>query len=103
MIVGGGITGLSAAFYLKKRLESAGAPFRLSVVEKSPTFGGKIHTIEREGFVIEKGRIPSLHGSALLLIWLMILGLSMSLQVRTLRRKRPTLYVKASCTACRLA
>ncbi|NRF91449.1 protoporphyrinogen oxidase [Paenibacillus frigoriresistens] len=55
MIVGGGITGLSAAFYLKKRLESAGAPFRLSVVEKSPTFGGKIHTIERDGFVIEKG------------------------------------------------
>lgn len=55
MIVGGGITGLSAAFYLKKRLESEGLPFRLSVVEKSPTFGGKIHTIERDGFVIEKG------------------------------------------------
>ena len=51
MIVGGGITGLSAAFYLKKRLESAGAPFRLSVVEKSPTFGGRIHTVERDGFV----------------------------------------------------
>jgi oxygen-dependent protoporphyrinogen oxidase len=55
MIVGGGITGLSAAFYLKKRLETAGVPFRLSVVEKSPTFGGKIHTMERDGFVIEKG------------------------------------------------
>ncbi len=25
------------------------------MVEKSPTFGGKIHTIERDGFVIEKG------------------------------------------------
>lgn len=55
MIVGGGITGLSAAFYLKKRLESEGKPFRLSVVEKSPSFGGKIRTIEKEGFVIEKG------------------------------------------------
>lgn len=55
MIVGGGITGLSAAFYLKKRLESEGVPFRISVVEKSPAFGGKIRTLEKEGFVIEKG------------------------------------------------
>lgn len=58
MIIGGGITGLSAAFYLKKRLtddDGGGAPFRISVVEKSPSFGGKIHTIERDGFVIEKG------------------------------------------------
>ncbi|OCT14919.1 protoporphyrinogen oxidase [Paenibacillus pectinilyticus] len=55
MIIGGGITGLSAAFYLKKQLEASGAPFRISVVEKSPKFGGKIHTLEREGFVIEKG------------------------------------------------
>ncbi|KRE74659.1 protoporphyrinogen oxidase [Paenibacillus sp. Soil750] len=58
MIIGGGITGLSAAFYLKKQMTEAdggGAPFRISVVEKSPSFGGKIHTIERDGFVIEKG------------------------------------------------
>ncbi|MEC0225556.1 protoporphyrinogen oxidase [Paenibacillus alba] len=55
MIVGGGITGLSAAFYLKKRLESEGRAFRLSVVEKGAAFGGKISTIERDGFVIEKG------------------------------------------------
>ena len=40
---------------MKKRLESEGAPFRISVVEKSPSFGGKIHTLERDGFVIEKG------------------------------------------------
>ncbi|CAN7329419.1 protoporphyrinogen oxidase [Paenibacillus sp. LjRoot153] len=57
MIIGGGITGLSAAFYLKKQLETdVRCPsFRISVVEKSPSFGGKIHTIERDGFVIEKG------------------------------------------------
>ncbi|MCY9658981.1 protoporphyrinogen oxidase [Paenibacillus chondroitinus] len=55
MIVGGGITGLSAAFYLKKRLEAEGRPFRISVVEKAAAFGGKIRTIEKEGFVIEKG------------------------------------------------
>ncbi|MBD0381672.1 protoporphyrinogen oxidase [Paenibacillus sedimenti] len=55
MIVGGGITGLSAAFYLKKRLESDGVDARITIVEKSTTFGGKIHTLERDGFVIEKG------------------------------------------------
>ncbi|WNR45829.1 protoporphyrinogen oxidase [Paenibacillus roseipurpureus] len=56
LIIGGGITGLSAAFYLKKGLEAAGdSPFRISVVEKSLAFGGKIHTLERDGFVIEKG------------------------------------------------
>ncbi|MEW9700153.1 protoporphyrinogen oxidase [Paenibacillus sp. SI8] len=55
MIIGGGITGLSAAFYLKKQLDSKGIDAHLSVVEKSSAFGGKIHTIERDGFVIEKG------------------------------------------------
>ncbi|MGG1555525.1 protoporphyrinogen oxidase [Paenibacillus ferrarius] len=55
MVIGGGITGLSAAFYLQKRLEAEGAPFRISVVEKSEKLGGKIHTLERDGFVIEKG------------------------------------------------
>ncbi|NEW04480.1 protoporphyrinogen oxidase [Paenibacillus sp. SYP-B3998] len=55
LIIGGGITGLSAAFYLKKSLASAGIDAHLSIVEKSSVMGGKIHTIERDGFVIEKG------------------------------------------------
>ena len=57
MIIGGGITGLKRCFLFEKTVGvgRGGAPFRISVVEKSPTFGGKIHTIERDGFVIEKG------------------------------------------------
>ncbi|WP_311198750.1 protoporphyrinogen oxidase [Paenibacillus hexagrammi] len=55
MIIGGGITGLSAAYYAKKKLAAEGIDARLTIVEKSPSFGGKIHTIERDGFVIEKG------------------------------------------------
>jgi oxygen-dependent protoporphyrinogen oxidase len=55
MIIGGGITGLSAAYYLKKQLEADGIGARISVVEKSAVFGGRIHTLERDGFVIEKG------------------------------------------------
>ncbi|MGF9711387.1 protoporphyrinogen oxidase [Paenibacillus naphthalenovorans] len=52
VIVGGGITGLSAAYYLKK---STAAPLRITVMEKGGAFGGKIVTLKRDGFVIEKG------------------------------------------------
>jgi oxygen-dependent protoporphyrinogen oxidase len=55
MIIGGGITGLSAAYYLSKRLEADGISAKISLVEQSSAFGGKINTLERDGFVIEKG------------------------------------------------
>jgi protoporphyrinogen/coproporphyrinogen III oxidase len=55
MIIGGGITGLTAAYYLQKQLKQDGWNARISVVEQSGSFGGKIHTIERDGFIIEKG------------------------------------------------
>jgi len=55
VIIGGGITGLSAAFYAKKRLEAAGARARLTLLEPTAALGGKIHTLERDGFFIEKG------------------------------------------------
>jgi oxygen-dependent protoporphyrinogen oxidase len=55
MIIGGGITGLTAAYYLQKLLKQDGSNARISVVERSGSFGGKIHTLERDGFIIEKG------------------------------------------------
>jgi oxygen-dependent protoporphyrinogen oxidase len=55
MIIGGGITGLTAAYYLQKQLKQEGHSPRIALVEQSSTFGGKIHTLERDGFVIEKG------------------------------------------------
>jgi oxygen-dependent protoporphyrinogen oxidase len=55
MIIGGGITGLSAAYYTAKRLEAAGISATISLVEQSEAVGGKINTLERDGFVIEKG------------------------------------------------
>jgi oxygen-dependent protoporphyrinogen oxidase len=54
-VIGGGITGLSAAYYLKKRMSEQGMPVRLTVIEQSGSFGGRIHTLKKEGFVIEKG------------------------------------------------
>ena len=48
--------GAKRCFLFEKAVGSGrDVPFRISVVEKSPAFGGKIHTLERDGFVIEKG------------------------------------------------
>jgi oxygen-dependent protoporphyrinogen oxidase len=55
VIVGGGITGLSAAFYAQKHAVENNLPVDITLIEKSETFGGKIQTLHRDGFVIEKG------------------------------------------------
>ncbi|GAA0368782.1 protoporphyrinogen oxidase [Bacillus horti] len=55
VIIGGGITGLSAAFYLDKLAEVSGTKHQITVLEQSDQLGGKIQTIRKDGFVIEKG------------------------------------------------
>ncbi|MBS4219528.1 protoporphyrinogen oxidase [Bacillus sp. FJAT-49711] len=55
VIVGGGITGLSAAFYTKKIFEEQQIPVDITIVEKSDRLGGKIQTLHHDGFIIEKG------------------------------------------------
>lgn len=53
-IVGGGIAGLSAAFFLEKA-RRAGADLQWTLFEKSGRLGGVIQTERRDGFVIEAG------------------------------------------------
>ncbi len=53
-IIGGGIAGLSAAFYLEKA-RRAGANLQWVLFEKSDRLGGVIETERRDGFVIEAG------------------------------------------------
>lgn len=55
VIVGGGITGLSAAFYLQKEVREKGWPVDVLLIEASNRLGGKIQTVRRDGFVIERG------------------------------------------------
>lgn len=55
LIIGGGITGLTAAYYLKKEIEENGLPLSFTLIEGSERLGGKIETICRDGFVIERG------------------------------------------------
>lgn len=51
-IVGGGITGLAAAFYLNKDQQEA---YDFTLFEQSGRLGGKIQTLKRDGFIIERG------------------------------------------------
>jgi oxygen-dependent protoporphyrinogen oxidase len=53
-IIGGGIAGLSAAFYLEKARRS-GAALQWTLFEKSDRLGGVIRTEQRDGFVLEAG------------------------------------------------
>ncbi|MFC0212621.1 protoporphyrinogen oxidase [Paenibacillus chartarius] len=55
LIVGGGITGLSAAHYVRKEADKLGLNCRIVLTEGSDKLGGKIHTMYRDRFVIEKG------------------------------------------------
>jgi protoporphyrinogen/coproporphyrinogen III oxidase len=59
VIVGGGITGLSAAFYLERAARAAGIRIRYTLVERDDRFGGKIQTDtivhDNGAFVVEGG------------------------------------------------
>jgi oxygen-dependent protoporphyrinogen oxidase len=55
VIVGGGITGLSAAYYLQKEKRNNGTPLSITLIEASEKLGGKITTEKVDGFTIEGG------------------------------------------------
>lgn len=55
VIAGGGITGLSAAYYVKKLCAEQAIPVRITLLERSERLGGKISTLRKDGHVIERG------------------------------------------------
>src|SRR6185503_20150497 len=50
VIVGGGIAGLSAAWYLQKEAEKRDQRLNVTVLEQSDRWGGKIQTERVDGF-----------------------------------------------------
>ncbi|MBB6735054.1 protoporphyrinogen oxidase [Cohnella zeiphila] len=54
-VLGGGITGLSAAFYLKRLSKERGTDVEVTVLEASGRLGGMVNTLRKEDFVIERG------------------------------------------------
>ena len=54
-VIGGGITGLTAAYYLQKQIKEQNLPIEVQLIEASHRLGGKIQTVHKDGFVIERG------------------------------------------------
>jgi oxygen-dependent protoporphyrinogen oxidase len=52
IILGAGISGLSLAWFLQKK---HGDSIRLTLIEKEPSTGGYIRTIQQDGFLFEQG------------------------------------------------
>ncbi|MGG3471142.1 protoporphyrinogen oxidase [Neobacillus pocheonensis] len=55
VIIGGGISGLTSAFYLQKAAKELQLPIEIQLVEASHRLGGKMQTVVRDGFTIERG------------------------------------------------
>ncbi|MBT2639960.1 protoporphyrinogen oxidase [Bacillus sp. ISL-39] len=55
IVVGGGITGLAAAYYLQKEAREKQLSIKVELIEASERLGGVISTEKRDGFVIERG------------------------------------------------
>ena len=55
VIIGGGISGLSTALYLKEQAASAGHEIECLLIEKGSRLGGNILTEKVDGFLIEGG------------------------------------------------
>lgn len=54
-VIGGGISGLAAAFYLNKMIKEQQLPLEVVLIEASDRLGGKIKTAYNGDFVIEQG------------------------------------------------
>jgi oxygen-dependent protoporphyrinogen oxidase len=55
VIIGGGVSGLSAAYYLHREVIRSGDDIEVTLVEKDKRFGGCIVTEKADGFIIEGG------------------------------------------------
>lgn len=70
VVIGGGITGLSAMHYLENLKKQHGLDLELELVEKEAGLGGKIKTVKKGGFTMEVGAdsIVARHASVLPLV-----------------------------------
>lgn len=55
VIIGGGITGLTTAYYLLQEIKKHSLPIDITLLEENTRLGGKIQTTIKNGFVIENG------------------------------------------------
>ena len=76
VVVGGGISGLSAAVAARRRAEEVGAGLEVTVLEKDDRCGGKALTMARDGYLFEAGPTGYLDNEPLLDELVRAVGLS---------------------------
>ncbi len=54
-VIGGGISGLAAAYRLRELAAARGLPIEVTVLERAPRAGGCVETVQRDGFTMETG------------------------------------------------
>ena len=54
-VIGGGVSGLAAAYHLTRSAKGARQDLDVSLFEAGPRLGGTIETEVSDGFVLEKG------------------------------------------------
>lgn len=55
IVVGGGISGLAAAFTAAREIRAGGAPAEVLVLERDAAPGGKVRTVREDGWLVEEG------------------------------------------------
>ncbi len=55
IIIGGGITGLSTAYFLQEKSKETGCALDITLIESEKRFGGMIHTERVDDFILEGG------------------------------------------------
>lgn len=55
VVIGGGITGLTAAYYLQKEAKENELPLDILLIEGTHRLGGKMQTYKKDGYTIERG------------------------------------------------
>jgi oxygen-dependent protoporphyrinogen oxidase len=93
VVIGGGVTGLAAAWRLRELGDVSGAPFEISLLEAGEHLGGALETIRSDGFIIETGADSFLSEKPAAMNLADRLGLASSL-VRTQEQFRKTLVVR---------
>ena len=54
-VIGAGISGLSAAYWIDARMRARGRAADLTVLEAGERAGGNVHTLREDGFLVEAG------------------------------------------------
>ena len=55
VVIGGGISGLAAAYYLQRGAKERDLPFNIKLIDGERRLGGKIRTERDDGFILEGG------------------------------------------------